>query len=166
VPATVRPRLYVTDTLGNPDQENEYIPQILKPLAESRRQANAVKRAEPITVVIGNPPYKEKAKGRGGWVEDGSANTEAPLQRWIPPPVWGVGAHTKHLRNLYIYFWRWATWKVFGDGAGAPQAQSAEPDSVGRALGAADLPDRAHATLTDGWPGSDLHSTDPRPAPL
>ena len=26
---------------------------------------------------------------------------------------WGVGAHTKHLRNLYVYFWRWATWKVF-----------------------------------------------------
>ena len=29
---------------------------------------------------------------------------------------WNVGAHTKHLRNLYVYFWRWATWKVFGDG--------------------------------------------------
>ena len=26
---------------------------------------------------------------------------------------WGVGAHAKHLRNLYVYFWRWATWKVF-----------------------------------------------------
>src|SRR6516165_2449879 len=25
----------------------------------------------------------------------------------------GVGAHAKHLRNLYVYFWRWATWKVF-----------------------------------------------------
>jgi hypothetical protein len=47
VPADVRLRLYVTNTLGNPDEENEYIPQILKPLAESRRQANRVKRAEP-----------------------------------------------------------------------------------------------------------------------
>jgi hypothetical protein len=28
----------------------------------------------------------------------------------------GVGAHAKHLKNLYIYFWRWATWKVFGSG--------------------------------------------------
>jgi hypothetical protein len=27
-----------------------------------------------------------------------------------------VGAHTKHLKNLYVYFWRWATWKVFGTG--------------------------------------------------
>lgn len=97
---------------------------MLKPLAESRRQANAVTRAEPITVVIGNPPYKEKAKGRGGWVEAGSANAAAPLARWQPPADWGVGAHAKHLRNLYVYFWRWATWKVFGDAATAPQARA------------------------------------------
>ena len=31
----------------------------------------------------------------------------------MPPREWGVGAHAKHLRNLYVYFWRWATWKVF-----------------------------------------------------
>ena len=30
----------------------------------------------------------------------------------------GVGAHAKHLRNLYVYFWRWAAWKVFEQGAG------------------------------------------------
>ena len=65
--------------------------------------------------MIGNPPYKEKAKNRGGWVEAGSANSPEPppLDAWIPPPKWGVGAHAKHLRNLYVYFWRWATWKVF-----------------------------------------------------
>lgn len=126
VKSTVPPhaglRLYITNTLGNPDEEHEHIPQILKPLAESRRQANRVKRAEPITVVIGNPPYRERARGKGGWVESGSANTKAPLERWMPPAAWGVGAHTKHLRNLYVYFWRWATWKVFGDGAVAPQS--------------------------------------------
>jgi predicted helicase len=83
-----------------------------------------VKRSEPITVVIGNPPYKEKAMGRGGWIESGTAHTTAPLARWMPPADWGVGAHAKHLRNLYVYFWRWATWKVFGDDAVAPQAAS------------------------------------------
>jgi hypothetical protein len=111
-------RLFVTDTLGNPFVEQEWIPAILEPLAESRRQANEIKRLEPITVVIGNPPYKEKAKGHGGWVEAGSPNSKlpAPLQAWMPPTAWKVGAHAKHLRNLYVYFWRWATWKVFGDG--------------------------------------------------
>jgi hypothetical protein len=97
-------RLYVTDTLGNPNDENEWIPGILRPLAESRRAANKIKRAEPITVVIGNPPCKEKAKGHGGWVESGTPNMTALLQSWVPPPEWGVGAHVKHLRNLYVYF--------------------------------------------------------------
>jgi predicted helicase len=69
----------------------------------------------PITVVIGNPPYKEKAKGRGGWVEGKNEEAEkaAPLRDWMPPSEWGIGAHSKHLRNLYVYFWRWATWKVY-----------------------------------------------------
>ena len=34
----------------------------------------------------------------------------------MPPPESRVGAHAKHLKNLYVYFWRWATWKVFGSG--------------------------------------------------
>lgn len=116
--ATLETRLFVTDTLGNPYAEEEYLPHILLPLGDSRRRANAIKRDEKITVVIGNPPYKEKARGLGGWVESGSPGNRAaaPFRRWMPPADWNVGAHTKHLRNLYIYFWRWATWKVFGDG--------------------------------------------------
>ena len=78
------------------------------------RQANQIKREEPITVVIGNPPYKEKAKGRGGWVEAGDGTTASPDPRRLDAAAeWGVGAHAKHLRNLYVYFWRWATYKVF-----------------------------------------------------
>ena len=110
-------RMFVTNSLANPWVEQESLGAIYEPIAESRRQANEVKREEPITVVIGNPPYKEKAKGRGGWVESGGENHPAPLLDWMPPKDWGVGAHAKHLRNLYIYFWRWATWKVFDSDA-------------------------------------------------
>jgi len=108
-------RMFVTDTLSNPFVEQEWIPEILGEIAKSRKEANAIKRHEPITVVIGNPPYKEKAKGLGGWIESGGPNSpeRAPLEAWMPPREWGVGAHAKHLRNLYVYFWRWATWKVF-----------------------------------------------------
>ena len=90
-------------------------PASLAAIGKSRKDANKIKREEPITVVIGNPPYKEKAKGRGGWVEQGNPNAKepAPLDAWMPPAEWGAGAHSKHLRNLYVYFWRWATWKVF-----------------------------------------------------
>ena len=125
-------RLFVTDTLGNPYAEEEYLPQILLPLGESRRRANAIKRQEKITVVIGNPPYKEKAKGLGGWIESGSTGNEiaAPLRRWMPPAEWNVGAHAKHLRNLYVYFWRWATWKVFGDG-GRTRTEGHTPGGIG-----------------------------------
>lgn len=110
-------RLFITDTLGNPFIEEETLGQVYEPIAKSRRDANTIKKTQPITVVIGNPPYKEKAEGRGGWVEAGAGGKlVAPLDRWKPPAEWGVGAHGKHLKNLYIYFWRWATSKVFGSG--------------------------------------------------
>ncbi len=119
VPETA-PRMFVTNTLGNPYDDEEWIPGILAPIAKSRKDANKIKRDEPITVVIGNPPYKEKAKGQGAWIENGSKNEKAPppLAAWMPPADWGAGAHSKHLRNLYIYFWRWATWKVYDHGPG------------------------------------------------
>lgn len=108
-------RMFVTDTLSNPDDDQSWIPGVLANIAKSRRDANKIKRDEPITVVIGNPPYKEKAKGRGGWVEGEESKNQgdAPLAAWMPPREWKVSAHSKHLRNLYVYFWRWATWKVF-----------------------------------------------------
>jgi hypothetical protein len=110
-------RMFVTDTLGNPESEDSWIPNILAPIAESRKAANRIKRDEPVTVVIGNPPYKEKAKGLGSWVEGGDPSQKPPvpglLMDWMPPREWKAGAHSKHLRNLYVYFWRWATWKVY-----------------------------------------------------
>lgn len=116
-------KMFVTDTLGNPhDDSKEYVPGQLayRAISESRQAANRIKRDVPIHVVIGNPPYKEKAKGRGGWIESGEENAKdkAPLADWIPPADWKVSAHAKHLRNLYVYFWRWATRKVFDQDPG------------------------------------------------
>ncbi|WBY08628.1 N-6 DNA methylase [Sphingomonas sp. 7/4-4] len=111
------PGLFVTDTLSDPYADIEAGQGIYREISKSREHANRIKREQPITVVIGNPPYKEKAKGKGSWIENGS-NRVAPLKDWAPPVEWGVGAHAKHLRNLYIYFWRWAAWKVFEQGAG------------------------------------------------
>jgi hypothetical protein len=108
-------RLFVANTLADPYENEDYFPSMLAALGRSRRDANKIKREEPVTVVLGNPPYKEKAKGRGGWIEHASPNRKdpPPLHAWMPPAQWHAGAHSKHLRNLYIYFWRWATWKVF-----------------------------------------------------
>lgn len=111
------PRMYVTDTLGNPDDDGGAFPGFTAAIGQQRKAANRVKREEPITVVIGNPPYKDKAKGLGGWIEgeDRPRGGYAPLDDWQPPKSWRLGVHAKHLRNLYVYFWRWAARKVFDD---------------------------------------------------
>ena len=132
-------RVYLTDTLANPYEAEGHLPAVYAPIAESRTKANLVKRAEPVMVVLGNPPYRERSYGEGGWIEQGAptlpgrgdhnsseravqgaigrallaARQSAPLADFIPPRDWHVGAHLKHLYNPYVYFWRWATWKVF-----------------------------------------------------
>ncbi|HQS96076.1 type ISP restriction/modification enzyme [Novosphingobium sp. 17-62-19] len=114
------PGLFVTDTLSDPHADFESGQGIYREISKSQRLAGEIKRAQPITVVIGNPPYKEKAKGKGSWIENGrfKDGKDAPLNDWQPPKAWKVGTHAKHLRNLYVYFWRWAAWKVFEQGAG------------------------------------------------
>lgn len=107
------PRIWVADTLANPHVKIERLPWNYEPLGKSLRAANKIKRDEPITIVIGNPPYRERAKGEGGWIETAENAADPQLRDWMPPPRWGVSAHAKHLYNLYVYFWRWAAWKVF-----------------------------------------------------
>ncbi len=134
-------KLYVTDTLGDPYAVLTQFPSMTAAIGESRRQANRIKREEKITVVIGNPPYKIDAAAMGGWIENGSDTNKTvitPIQRWVPPATWGLGAHTKHLKNLYVYFWRWATLKVFGSGW---QDVTQEPERDGR-VSSISLPQR------------------------
>ncbi|MGD0025351.1 MAG: hypothetical protein ABSC37_12135, partial [Xanthobacteraceae bacterium] len=56
-------RLFITDTLGNPFIEEETLGQLYEAVAKSRRDANKIKKEQRITVVIGNPPYKNQAGG-------------------------------------------------------------------------------------------------------
>ncbi|MBJ7575669.1 type ISP restriction/modification enzyme [Luteimonas sp. MC1828] len=114
------PNLFVTDTLGNPYDDGGKMAQIFAPIAESRKAANKIKRDTPVTVILGNPPYKEKAMGKGGWVETGdpARHIDPLLDVWQPPKELKAGAHAKHLRNLYVFFWRWASWKIWDHGPG------------------------------------------------
>ena len=123
------PRLFITDTLGDPYEAMTKFSSMLAPIGKSREDANKIKREEEITVVLGNPPYRHKAGGAGGWIEHGTDGLSAPLDHWVAPPEWKLGAHAKHLKNLYIYFWRWATWKVFGSGHGASTGESGDDRS-------------------------------------
>ena len=68
-------RLYVTDTLDDPyPAQGSDMSYRMGLIAASRRRANRMKVKANVTVVIGNPPYKELAVGEGGWVENGGNN--------------------------------------------------------------------------------------------
>ncbi len=116
-------RLFVTDTLDDPHGASAQLGSTLQAIARSRKAANKVKATEAVTVVIGNPPYRQLADGVGGWVENGSA-AHGRQARGILEDFFDDNASRTRakLKNLYVYFWRWATWKVWestsGDDAG------------------------------------------------
>lgn len=103
--------LYVTDTLEDPaSTSNRQLSYNLQRIAQQRILANRVKAEKTIQVCIGNPPYKDKAEGMGGWVELGRPESAVPLDDFRKE---GNGRFEYVLKNLYVYFWRWAFWKVF-----------------------------------------------------
>lgn len=84
--ATGTPRLLVTDTLSDPHVTLESGQGIYKEVARQQAPANEVKRATPITALIGNLPYKEKEEGGGSriknarsWIYCRSANLASKL---------------------------------------------------------------------------------------
>lgn len=111
-----RMRLYLADTLADPWAEETRLGGVYEPIAQSRREANRVKREEPVLVCLGNPPYDlhESDDDKGGWVVRGGEGR---------PPIWsdivegaraaGAAGDLKPIYNLYAYFWRWGLWKVF-----------------------------------------------------
>ncbi|MBK3556433.1 N-6 DNA methylase [Streptomyces sp. MBT56] len=117
-------RLHVADALDDPAVEQR-LGLIYEAIASHRRLANKVKAEENVMVVIGNPPYVKGAKGlgQGRWVAEGSGSSSAILNRFRLP---GSGRTDYFLDNLYIYFWAWASWKVFDqlNTEGEPKAPS------------------------------------------
>ena len=125
------PRVYLTDTLASPHREGD-IPPLLQTMLPSIprewEQAQQVKGETPILVCIGNPPYErqqidpddETQKRKGGWVRFGDqTDDETPiLDDFLKPARQAEqGVHIKNLYNDYVYFWRWALWKVFDSSA-------------------------------------------------
>jgi hypothetical protein len=117
------PHIYLTNTLESPNAKPPQVPLFLEPIAEQHAKALKVKREVPVIVCLGNPPYdrheaasEENRSRTGSWVRWGEEGEERPaiLSDFIDPAVAaGYGVHVKNLYNLYVYFWRWALWKVF-----------------------------------------------------
>lgn len=135
--------VFLADTLDSPDAEPQQMGLVLQPIADQRRRAIDVKKSKPVLVCIGNPPYhrhgsvdtgsEDHLSPFGGWVRFGdplpqaepfrSMSVKARLERRqegslladFSKPVSdaGHGGALKNLYNKYVYFWRWALWKVF-----------------------------------------------------
>jgi hypothetical protein len=145
-------RLYVADTLDNPYVEHSTLSGF-EAIARSRREANKIKSNTPILVVIGNPPYDSKAEGKGGWIESGDPNSgkgRAPLHAFRAP---GNGRYEYVLKDLYIFFWRWATWKVFDAHPEQPSGVVAfiTPQSYTTGQGYAGMREYLRRTADEGW---------------
>jgi hypothetical protein len=101
-------------------------------LTQEHEAARELKQGGEILVCLGNPPYDRQqieegdtiTKRKGGWVRfgdqiEGGANQEAQGARPIfkdftePATKAGAGVHLKNLYNDYVYFWRWALWRLF-----------------------------------------------------
>ncbi len=138
--------VYLTDTLESPFAPPErHLPITYKRLGEEHARAKKVKAKTPVMVCLGNPPYDrqtideehEGEKRKGGWVrfgdKDGKRITvvigeDGEEKHKVEPPLLydflapleplGLGVHAKNLYNDYVYFWRWALWKVFENKGG------------------------------------------------
>lgn len=117
--------VYLTDTLEDPNtpmRTGLFGDSLV--LAEEAQKARRVKKDRQITVALGNPPYdRVEADSGGGWLMDPrpteDANGRAVIQSLFDDvigPAKDAGvifSAQASLYNLYVYFWRWAIWKVF-----------------------------------------------------
>jgi hypothetical protein len=122
------PGIYLTDTLESPYVEPQRVMSWYRVLARDHERALRVKREVPVLVCLGNPPYDRHERAddsnrarTGGWVRWGDPDSAADpiLEAFRGPAITaGHGGDVKNLYNLYVYFWRWALWKVFENGTG------------------------------------------------
>ena len=129
--------VYLSDTLESPYVASPgHMALALRSLTNEHERARQVKARTRVLVCLGNPPYDRQAidlddvetQRKGGWVRNGDVGAQADageaarplLDDFLDPArAAGAGVHLKNLYNDYVYFWRWALWKVF-DSTGGP----------------------------------------------
>ena len=95
------------------------------PIGAEGVQADRVKYKWHHNVLIGNPPYdRVESQGTGGFITAVTKGNKALGERSLFDDIFDdakkhviFSAHAS-LYNLYVYFWRWAIWKVFEENTG------------------------------------------------
>jgi len=128
------PQIYLTDTLESPDREPAFRATLFQQrLSEEHQRARRVKSQVPVLVCLGNPPYEREqhdpdeipmpgTRRKGGWVRYSDDPTGRPILRDFIEPAQqsDAGSHLNNIYNDYVYFWRWALWKVFDANEDSP----------------------------------------------
>src|SRR5699024_1318351 len=107
--------VYLTDTLEDPTTPKvQGLWGDANVLSDAGERARKIKADQKITVALGNPPYDRVTSDSGGWVTHADAENAALVADVIKPAQdRGVNFSAQaSLYNLYVYFWRWAIWKV------------------------------------------------------
>jgi hypothetical protein len=125
--------IYLADTLESPEKAPPGgLDLTHKALTLEHEAAREIKKGGEILVCLGNPPYDRQqleagdteTQRKGGWVRFGDqilggAKVDEQGIRPIfadftdPASKSGAGLHLKNLYNDYVYFWRWALWRLF-----------------------------------------------------
>jgi hypothetical protein len=151
--------VYLTDTLESPHEAPPgyaHAPLFQRKLAEENERARRVKASVPILVCIGNPPYFRQVidpdemdvERMGRWVREGDHGDGGILKDFIRDTP---GVHVKNLYNLYVYFWRWALWKVFENVPGGGIISLITASSYLRGPGFAGMRRHMRETLDELW---------------
>ena len=116
--ADERLRIYLTNTLEQPDEMQDTLP-FAGFITDEANAALSVKRDEPILVILGNPPYPQDSANPsregnrltfiGELIEDYKP-TDGKLLR--------IKDQTKFLQADYVKFIRWAQWRIDKNGEG------------------------------------------------
>ena len=115
--ADERLRIYLTNTLEQPDEMQPSIP-FAGFISDEANAALSVKRDEPILVILGNPPYPRDSANPsrlggdltfiGELIED---------YRWVDGEPLGE-RNSRTLQADYVKFIRWAQWRIDKNGEG------------------------------------------------
>ena len=108
---------FIADTFDDPDRQELAFGRMYDELRKSREGANRVKRDVPVMVIIGNPPYLDRAHTRdpAPWIEDRRDHGK-PADIAARPSLDEFrqrGRLDYKLAATWVFFWRWAIWKAF-----------------------------------------------------
>ena len=115
--ADERLRIYLTNTLEQPDEMQPSIP-FAGFISDEANAALSVKRDEPILVILGNPPYPQDSANPSR--EGGKLTFIGELiegYRQIDGEPLG-DRNSKVLQADYVKFTRWAQWRIDKNGEG------------------------------------------------